>query len=194
MPRKMIAAAGIVVCFGVVSCNLFKTRTPQEPTQVSSTFVQLSDPEAVIQNMINAFRDKNKVNYLSSFSDVSFVFEATTKASNVYGSVFLLWDKSSEEYYFDQVMNKLQQNSYVTLTFGATPTTISFADSTQVENEYELTVPLAESIIAKNFKGRAQFMFVRDQNGNWSIRRWLDIGLNTSDSTWSDLKGTFAPP
>jgi hypothetical protein len=192
MPRKIIEVIGIILCLGVISCNLFKTRTADTPTQVSSTFVQLSDPEAVMQNMINAFRDKNKVNYLSSFSDVSFVFEATTKASNVYGSVFLLWDKSSEGYYFDQVINKLQQNSYVTLTFGTTPTIISFADSTQVENEYELTVPLAESIIAKNFKGRAQFMFARDQYANWSIRRWLDIGLNASDSTWSDLKGAFA--
>jgi hypothetical protein len=192
MLQKVIVVIGIMVCFCVVSCNLFKTRTSQEPTQVSSTYVQRTDPEQVLQNMINAFRDKNKVNYLSSFSDVSFVFEATAYARNTYGGVFLQWDKSSEGNYFDQVTYKLQQNSNVTLKFDSINIVPIAADSSQGDTYYNLTVPLAETNVAKNFKGRSQFIFARDQSGDWSIRRWLDINLNASDSTWSDLKGTFA--
>ncbi|MGA3286220.1 MAG: hypothetical protein ABSD46_02205 [Bacteroidota bacterium] len=191
MPRKVNEVIGIILCFVVVSCNLFKTRTADAPTQVSSTYVPPTDPEKVLQNMVDSFRDKNEVNYLKSFSNASFIFEPA-KSNSTYGNVFSSWDKTSEENYFYQLMNKLQQNSYITLTFG-TLTTTYFVDSTQVETEYQLVVPLAETNIAKNFKGRAQFVFARDQSANWSIRRWLDIGLNASDSTWSDLKGTFAP-
>jgi hypothetical protein len=192
MPRKVIIVMSLALLFGGISCDLFKTRTPQEPTRSSSNRIPPTDPEKVLQNMIDAFRDKNKINYLYSFSDVSYVFEATAKASSVYGSVFLLWDKSSEGNYFDQVVNKLQQNSAVTLKFDSINVVPTATDSSQGDTYYNLTIPLAETNIAKNFKGRAQFMFARDQTGLWYIRRWLDIGLNASDSTWSDLKGTFA--
>jgi hypothetical protein len=188
----VIVVIGIMLYLGLCSCNLFKTRTSQEPTQSSSNRIPPNDPEIVLQNMIDAFRDKNKVNYLYSFSDASFVFEATAIAQKTYGSVFLSWDKKSEGDYFDRVMSKLQQNSAVTLKFDSISIVPIAADSSQGDTYYNLTVPFAETIVAKNFKGRAQFMFARDQSGDWSISQWLDIGLNTSDSTWSDLKGTFA--
>jgi hypothetical protein len=188
MLRKVIVVIGIVLSFGVISCDLFKTRTPQEPTQVSSNYVPPTDPEIVMQNMINAFAEKNTINYLHSFSDVSFVFEATANARSTYGSVLLPWDKKSEGDYFENVKIRLQQNSNVTLTFG-TPTITYFVDSTQIETEYQLTVPHTEASTATTFIGRAQFLFVRDQSAHWSIRRWLDINVGISDSTWSDLKG-----
>ena len=188
MPRKVIVVIGIMLCLGMISCNLFKTRTADAPTQVSSNYVQPSDPEKVLQNMVNSFHDKNKVNYLYSFSDASFVFEATANARSTYGSVLLPWNKKSEGDYFEKVMIKLQQNSYVALTFG-TLTTTYFVDSTQVETEYQLVVPHTEANTSKNFRGRVQFLFVRAQSGDWSIRQWLDINVGVSDSTWSDLKG-----
>ncbi len=191
MPRKAVILLGICSCFVFISCDLFKTRTPQEPTQTSSNRIPPTDEEKILQNMINAFHDKNKINYLYSFSDVSFIFEPTTSARSSYGSLFLQWDKLSEGNYFDQVMAKLQQNSTVTLKFDSI-NIVPTADSSQGDTYYNLTVPLSETNITKNFKGRAQFIFARDQTGYWSIRRWLDIGTNSSDSTWSDLKGTFA--
>jgi hypothetical protein len=192
MPRKVIVVIGIMLCFGVVSCNLFKTRTPQEPTQSSSNRIPPTDPEIVLQNMIDAFHDKNTENYLYSFSSVSFTFEATANAQRNFGSTFLTWDKSSERDYFTSLMSHVQQNSAATLKFDSINIVPTAADSSQGDTNYNLAVPLAETNVIKNFKGRAQFIFARDQTGWWSIRRWLDIGLNTSDSTWSDLKGTFA--
>jgi hypothetical protein len=188
IPKKVVFIIGMILCLSLFSCDLFKTRTPQEPTQVSSNYVPPTDPEKVMQNMINAFHDKNKINYLYSFSDASFVFEATANARSTYESVFSLWNKRSEGDYFEKLMSKLQQNSFVTLTFGALATT-PFVDSTQVETEYQLTVPHTEANIAKNFNGRVQFLFVRDQSGLWSLRYWLDINVGVSDSAWSDLKG-----
>ena len=192
MPRKVIVVIGIMLCFGVVSCNLFKTRTPQEPTQSSSNRIPPTDPEIVLQNMIDAFHDKNTENYLYSFSSVSFSFEATANAQRNFGTTFSTWDKSSEHDYFTTLMSHVQQNSTVILKFDSINVVPIGADSSQGDTYYGLTVPLAESNITKNFKGRAQFIFARDQSGDWSIRRWLDIGLNASDSTWSDLKGAFA--
>jgi hypothetical protein len=46
--------------------------------------------------------------------------------------------------------------------------------------------------LAKVYKGQAQFTLGRDPlKGSWYIRRWADYELNPSDSTWSDLKGSF---
>jgi hypothetical protein len=46
--------------------------------------------------------------------------------------------------------------------------------------------------LAKVYKGQAQFTLGRDPlKGSWYISRWVDYELNPSDSTWSDLKGSF---
>jgi hypothetical protein len=189
MPRTRRIVIGIVLCIGVLSC----TRTPQEPTKNSSSRTPPTDPEKVLQNMIDAFHDKNSTNYLYSFSNVSFTFEATANAQRNFPGTFSTWNKSSEQDYFAALMSHVQQNSTVTLKFDSITVNPTAADSTFGDTYYNLAVPLAPTNIEKNFKGRAQFMFARDETGLWSIRQWLDIGLNTSDSTWSDLKGTYAP-
>jgi hypothetical protein len=105
--RRMVI--GIMLCVGVFSC----TRTPQEPTKSSSSRIPPTDPEKVLQNMIDAFHDKNKENYLYSFSDISYTFEATASAQRNFGSTFLAWDKTSEQDYFAALMSHVQQNSVV---------------------------------------------------------------------------------
>jgi hypothetical protein len=193
MRWKAIIMLGMCLCLSLISCDLFKTRTPQEPTELSSNRIPPTDPDKVLQNMIDSFHDKNTENYLSSLSSVSFAFEATAKAQRNFGTAFLAWDRESEQKYFSKLISQVQLNSGITLKFHIdSATVISFADSSQAEADYQLTVPLAEANSIQYFRGRSQFMFSRDQTGLWSIRQWLDIGLNASDSTWSDLKGAFA--
>jgi hypothetical protein len=174
-------------CFCSVSCDLFKTRTPQEPSQQSSNYVPPTDAQIVLQNMENSFHDASAVNYIKSFSDF-FDFEATANARNIYVSEFMNWDRSKEQVYFEKIVLHLEKNSSMALKFDPyTPT--PFGDSSQVEVNYQLTIPHIETDVAKKFTGHAQFTIVRDQSGYWSISRWVDSYVNASDSTWSDLKG-----
>jgi len=130
IPRGLVVVIGIAVSVGLMSCDLFKTRTPAEPSQQSSNYVPPTEPSLVLQNMADAFHDGNKVNYSTSFSDISFVFEATITARSNYGSTFDLWAKSSESEYFLNIMSRLEKKSSVELTFNSyAPAFFSAGDS-----------------------------------------------------------------
>ncbi|RPI00923.1 MAG: hypothetical protein EHM64_16480 [Ignavibacteriae bacterium] len=192
MPRFVLILLVMICCLTVVSCNLFKTRTPAEPSQQSSNYIPPTDASLVLQNMVNAFQDRDVVNYTKSFSGTLFSFEPATSARTRYGGELLNWDKTKEQQYFENVKNSLQANAIVTLTF--TPiTSTNFQDSCEIGTAYTLDVPHTKASVTKRFSGQSQFTIVRDpQIGYWYISRWVDIGANSSDSTWSDLKGAFA--
>jgi hypothetical protein len=197
MPRKVIVVIAFIVCVSVVSCNLFKTRTPDEPSQQSSNYIPPTEPKLVFQNMVNAFHDMNYVNYLSSFadtvnSDFTFTFEPTPQARLRYSSSFLEWTKLSEQQYFTALLSKLQTGTSPTLEFLTSTPQGTTSDSIQYEVTYRLTVPLTQSNIPIQVQGSAQFFLVSDHKRNWVIRRWDDFAQNPNDSTWSDLKGSFA--
>jgi len=197
MLRNVVGVVVLLSCLGVISCDLFKTRTPEEPSQKSSNYVPPTEPSLVFQNMTNAFHDANSVNYGLSFadtvkSDYLFVFEPTLQAQSRYTGVFLQWTKLSEQQYFANMQSKLQSGSVPTLEFlTLTPQGIA-TDSIQYEATYRLTVPHTQSNIPTLAKGNAQFFLVSDHSRNWVIRRWVDLAQNQSDFTWSDLKGAFA--
>jgi hypothetical protein len=197
MPRKVIVVTGIMLCIGVVSCNLFKTRSPQEPSEQSSNYIPPTTPELVFQNMVNAFHDRNYVNYLSSFADTVnsnfvFTFEPTPQARLRYSSSFIEWTKLSEEQYFKDLLSKLQPGTSPTLEFLTSTPQGTASDSIQYEVTYRITISLTQSNIPTQVKGNAQFFLVSDRKRNWVIRRWDDFAQNQNDSTWSDLKGLFA--
>lgn len=178
----------VVLCCGLNSCDLFKTRTPEEPSQASSNYVPPTDAGQVLDNMVRAFQDGNSVNYAKSFSDSLFDFEAAVNARTRYGGVFGAWNKLTEQQYFEKAVSRLEKNSSVLLTFDPY-SVIPTSDSSQVETNYHLVVPHTVTGLTKDFVGHVQFTFVRNQSGLWSISRWLDVDINASDSTWSDLKG-----
>jgi hypothetical protein len=197
MPRKAIAMIGIMLCFGVVSCNLFKTRAPDEPSEQSSNYVPPTEPSLVFQNMVNAFHDMNSVNYLRSFadtvsSDFVFTFEPAPQARLRYSGSFIEWTKLSEQQYFTALQSKLQTGTTPTLEFLTLTQQGIAPDSIQYEATYRLTVPHTQSNIPTQVQGSAQFFLVSDRSRNWVIRRWDDFAQNQNDSTWSDLKGLFA--
>jgi hypothetical protein len=191
MPRKVIVVIGLILCMGLCSCDLFKTRTPQEPTQVSSNNVPATDASLVFQNMIYAFQEGNTFNYSLTISDSSFAFVASGKALQRYGEL-IDWNKTKEQGYFINVISSLPKNSKVSLEFMAVTST-NYSDSCELVKTYLLNVPnTVVGGLAKVYKGQAQFTLGRDPlKGSWYIRRWADYELNPSDSTWSDLKGSF---
>lgn len=184
MPRSLVIVIGIALCFNLMSCDLFKTRTPEEPSQQSSTYVPPTDASIVLQNMVGAFKDGDAVNYTKSFSDASFNFIPATSAQGKYGIDWGIWGKTQEQQYFKNLMNHFN-NSSVILTFeSVTPIPLN-STTCQVETAYNLTLPIEAGMI-KKFGGQVQYTLVQDQSGLWYINRWVDVG---TDSTWSDLKG-----
>ena len=138
--------------------------------------------------MVNAFQDGDAVNYSKSFSETSFSFEPATSARTKYGGELMSWDKTKEQRYFEKVINHFSNNSKVVLAFDPfTPTSLNSITS-QVETAYHLTLPPDAGVI-KKFNGKVQYTLSQDQSGFWYINQWVDVGTNTSDSTWSDLKG-----
>ena len=187
MSHWSVWCIGIVVCLVVLSCDLFKTRTPAEPSQQSSNYIPPTDPSLVLQNMSNAFQDGNAVNYAKSFSGTSFNFTPSTSAKNKYGVDWTTWNKTQEQQSFEKILNHFSKNSKVVLAFDPFVPTYNNTTS-QVETDYHLTLPLDAGVM-KKFNGRGQFTLAQDQSGLWYINQWVDLGTSVSDSTWSDFKG-----
>lgn len=187
---------GVLCCLTVISCDLFKTRTPEEPSQVSSNYVPPTDPSLVFQNMVYAFQDMNSVNYVRSFADTMnsayfFVFEPTATARSNNPGVFVNWTKQSESQYFENIRAKLQSGSIHSLEFSSL-TEHTTPDSVQYDATYQLIISVQPHDTIR-VKGRAQFVLIMDRSGSWAVRYWLDISPpNSTDSTWSDLKARFA--
>jgi hypothetical protein len=134
--------------------------------------------------MVNSFQDGNAVNYAKSFSSISFVFTPSASAKNKID--WTAWDKTQEQQCFEKIINHFSNNSRVVLTFDSyTPTYNS--NISQVETAYHLTLPVAGGVVMK-FNGQVQYTLTQ-VSGLWYINQWVDISVNVSDSTWSDLKG-----
>jgi len=187
MSSRIILVVSVGLCLGAISCDLFKTRTPAEPTQQSSSYVPPTDPSLVVKNMIDAFQDGNAVNYAKSFSGNSFLFTPATSARTKYGIDWTAWGKPQEQQCFEKILNHFSSTAKVVLSFDSFSPTYNNTIS-QVETNYHLSLP-ADAGTVKKFTGRVQFTLAQDQSGLWYINQWVDVAINTSDSTWSDLKG-----
>jgi hypothetical protein len=181
----------------LTACDIFGTRTPEAPSQTSSTFTPPTDPSMVFTNLANAIHDLSTVNYLRSFADSStssrsFQFDPTPQARSLYGGVFLNWNRQSEQQYFENLRSKIASGSAASLELLSLTAQSIQSDSAQYEATYRLTVPHTQSNIATVFQGRAQFLMITDRSRTWSIWRWIDLGGNQNEASWSDLKGAFA--
>ncbi len=190
----MVLAIGVAAT--LIACNIFETRTPEPPTQSSSSFVPATEPFLVFSNMSNAFRDRNSVNYIKSFADSStagrsFSFEPTPQAKVKYGGVFLFWNRQSEQQCFENLCSKIPSGSTATLVFQTLTVQSIQSDSAQYEATYTITAPHSVASVPKQANGKAQFLLLADRSRNWIIWRWIDVPTTSSGFTWSDLKGEF---
>ena len=194
---KRLLLAGLSLVVVLIGCNIFETRDPEAPSQSSSSFVPATEPSLVFSNMSNAFRDLNSLNYLKSFADSStsgrgFSFEPTPQAKVKYTGVFLLWNRQSEQQYFDNLRSKIPTGSTAALVFQTLSVQSLQSDSAQYEATYTLTAPHSVAAVAKVASGKAQFFLLADRSRNWVIWRWVDLPTGVNVATWSDLKGEFA--
>jgi hypothetical protein len=201
----MTTRAGIVLRYSLPAafllltasaCGIFDTRDPESPSQLSSSFVPPTDPPLVFQNMVGAFQDRNVLNYLRCFSDSSgglpsYRFDPEPQTRLKYSAVFSVWNRQSEQQYFEAMKAQLDVGATMTLKFlTLTPQSLG-PDSAQYEAQYELAIPHTRASVPHIATGRALFSLASDRSRNWAVVRWTDLALKAGDFTWSDFKGTF---
>lgn len=182
----------IVFAFIFAGCDLFTTRTAEQPNQPRSNFQQAVTPQLLIENLVNSLKDKNVENYLACLSDSSFtkkifVFSASSSALSQYPSLSENWNKKNEEQYFNNMIVRVPDNLNITLTL-SNESYSPQADSVIYTASYFLSVPTQDPNFPQNYQGDLRFNMIRDSRAIWSIYYWQDT-KNSQLPSWSELKG-----
>jgi hypothetical protein len=180
----------------LAACGILETRTPQPPAQTSSTFVPATSPSIVLDNLINAVRERNTDNYIrclvdSNFSDKRFSFVPTQQALSTYAIKFNSWSLSSERGYFENLKSQTPSTATTLLFFSSQKFESVQSDSALFTGAYDLVFQHDVSGVPQEAKGTLQFYLATDRNKLWSIYRWIDLQTG-SDFSWSEMKGRFS--
>jgi len=188
MTLRMMVLFGVGIVFS--GCDMFSTREAEEPGRSGSTFSQPVEPSITIRNLQDAISERNRENYLRCLADTfetDYVFVPTLSAQTVYD--FSRWDKSSEDQYFRNLAAaSTREHSH--LDFFEQDTSRS-ATSFLFRAKYYLEFPHTRPQLSSVAEGRLEFTIERSSRDNWwYITRWVDYP-DTSQTTWSHLKGAF---
>jgi hypothetical protein len=180
--------------------NPFKTRGSPPPELREGTWETPALPETVIDNLLNAYRERIIDNFAECLSD-SFRFSAPEDSIDAvnYGLPWLFegWDREVEIRVTDNIFKTALQHSdssdydlYLHLT---SPNQDEENDTLAVVyRDYELfvydlkTFP-PETTLAK---GTAAFYMRQSSLNWWSIYFWTDIPVPGEDD-WADFKAAF---
>jgi hypothetical protein len=194
--KQVIPLLIVPLSLTLVSCGILETRTPQPPAQTSSTFVPATSPSIVLDNLINAVRERNTDNYIrclvdSNFSDKKFSFVPTQEAQSKYAIKFNDWSLSSERGYFENLKSQTPSTATALLFFSSQRFESVQSDSALFTGAYDLVFQHDVSGVPQEAKGTLQFYMTTDRNKLWSIYRWIDLQTG-SDFSWSEMKGRFS--
>ena len=176
-----------------LSCELFTTRDPEEPDTPRSNYQVATTPEILLQNLIDAFQDKNAENYMycfvdSSYSEKVFLFQPSASAGSQY-PFLRSWNLQSEKQYFINLTNSIESSSAIVLLLTNEEKSLQ-GDSLTYIASYVLNVPTSSEQLPKYYQGKLSFTMVRDSRSQWVITTWQDI-QEESNFSWSDLKGRY---
>ena len=182
----------IFFLFLLSGCDLFSVRDAETPNQPRSNYQLAVTPDILIENLQNSLKDKSVENYLASFVNSAFTtqkfsFSASPSAASQFPALADNWGLSNEEQYFNNLKNKVDATSPITLTLSNISSS-SFGDSLVYSASYFLNVPSNTTDLPSNYQGELKFNMVRDSRAVWAIYFWQDI-KNSSLPSWSDLKG-----
>ncbi|MCZ6777301.1 MAG: hypothetical protein O7D34_12755 [Ignavibacteria bacterium] len=186
----------VVISFSLfcLTCNLFETREPEEPSQTSFNYVPATVPSIVLSNLQNAIAQKSIENYISNFSDSAvtnrrFTFMGSPEASVQYPNI-RSWSYTDEREYFQNLIANAIANGFSSLLLTATDSSIT-ADEANYDFDYIFTFEHTDPGFPTNTaRGHLQFIMATDQSGIWTIYQWSD-SKTTEDITWSSFKGKF---
>lgn len=194
--KAIIPVLIAALSLALAACGILETRTPQPPAQTSSTFVPATSPSIVLDNLINAVRERNTDNYIrclvdSNFSDKRFSFVPTQVAQSTYAIKFISWSLSSERGYFENLKSQTPSTATALLFFSSQKFESVQSDSALFTGAYDLVFQHDQSGVPQEAKGTLQFYLATDRNKLWSIYRWIDLQTGL-DFSWSEMKGRFS--
>ncbi len=189
---KKYVTAGIIAAF-IMACSLFDTRNPEEPSEDNGTFVPPSTPGIVIENVVNAFENKNVNNYAACFSNAKFKFTPSVEVAARYPSLFENWTVDSEKQCFTNAIAAMNKESKPILSILNRDFDFISQDSAVLVSEYIINCEFLNASISKNFTGKAIFTIMPETDGLWRIAAWQDFQLagDTNKDSWSSLKAYF---
>ena len=179
--------------FGAIfaSCSLFDTREPEDPdTTTGPSFIQPDRPESVIENLTNAVRHMNADHYRRSLSGDEFEYEPSTVAQSSSPATWTTWGFDQEQIYFSNMRADAEGRSGHNLQFDNESRGNVGENEEQYEADYTLTIRHNRSGLPEVAQGRIILTMVQAEDGQWSIRSWVDSG-DGSDFTWSDFRAAF---
>lgn len=185
----------VILVFSLLlaSCDMFTSRDPESPVAPRTDYTAASTPEILMDNFRNSFKDRITENYLVCFVDSSFTsrkYSYTASAGSVLTYPHLLyWNLQAERQYFVNLVNALQSESAISLTY-SNLTVNYYSDSASVSAAYSLSVPFKDESRPKYYQGSLKFTLVRDQRLQWAISYWQDI-KDQKYPSWSELKGSL---
>ncbi|UCB51805.1 MAG: hypothetical protein JSV10_07405 [Candidatus Zixiibacteriota bacterium] len=181
--------------------NPFRTRSSPPPELREGTWETPALPETVIENLLNAYRERVIDNFAECLSD-SFRFSApedSIDAAN-YGLPWLFegWDRDVEIRVTDNIFKTVRQNPdssdydlYLHLT---SPNRDEENDTLAVlYRDYELYVYNLKAFPPETTlaKGTAAFHMRQSSLNWWSIYFWSDIPAAAGEDDWADFKAAF---
>ncbi len=181
----------ISILLFIAGCDLFTTRSPEEPTISRASFTPATTPEILFENLKSSFQEKIVENYVACFVDPvyterNFRFIPSAGAAT-YPVNWEEWNIRSEEQYFRKMISEVVEDSRINLNLEikiASPR----GDSANYEIEYNLLLEPKSETLQSIYEGSLEFKIIRDERNQWVIAEWRDFQKEDLPS-WSDLKG-----
>lgn len=179
------------------SCDLFRTRNPEDPGGGNSTqWVFPSDPSTVLTNLETSFGRRSSVDYMRSFisgedSDSSFEFVPSQETAAIAPSVFENWDVNRERQFIESLFNSanLPLDSLGELDIIEDRKSVIGSEA-DLSADYEANIGHVREGTPREIAGRMEVHLARENDGGWYIQRWIDFKV-ADKACWSDLKVNF---
>ena len=176
----------LVLCTG---CDVFSTRTPEEPVDEAGTFLQPDTPEQVIENVQFAIAELNPPNYTRSFNS-TFMFRPTESARASDENIWGTWSQTEENQYFSTLVAAAQFASNHELVLSNQTISIIEEDRFEIDASYVLTVNHNRPNVPTTVQGRLIWVMTQGEDGLWGLSEWTDREVG-NEASWSDLKSEF---
>ncbi len=178
----------------VQGCDLFQTRDPQSPSQISSNYKPPVTPEIVLDNLASAVAEYNAVHYIQCLADTSsssrqFEFIPSAEVAGSFASIFQSWSPEKERRYFQNLGQPTNAAPFLSLT--NKQQVAASSDSVVYNIDYTLSFPHHNTSAPQTVRGKMQLFLGANAQASWSIYRWQDF-KTTQDSTWSLWKAIFS--
>jgi hypothetical protein len=181
----IVITAVLVAC--LAGCDLFSTRDPETPDSGRNTWKTPVEPIDVLTNMQAALFERDAVNYMRSFDDSTFHFEADPVALSRDQSL-ADWGYDEESQHIARLFSEgtLPAESLLSVVFIA-PEIVPVGTGWQILTRYEFVADIALTGVPHQMAGTADFSIHVGGAGYLQIDYWRD--LRTEDAaTWSDFK------